>query len=98
MQGYMRPLENRPGTDSEIEFAGVAAVECPFPAGDTFTRPTRGTCGTVGPQAVLKVFPGGLLIRDKIEKLESADCTSAHCGSQIALECVRWPRPEGGMK
>jgi hypothetical protein len=31
------------------------------------------------------VFPGGLLIRDKIEKLESADCTSAHCGSQIAL-------------
>src|SRR3990167_8571315 len=73
VQGNMGPLEDGPGPDGEVLFAGVAAVEAAFADGDPVTLGADRADRPLRPAARFQVHTRGLLIREHLEKLEGAD-------------------------
>ena len=78
VQRNMRPLEHRSGTDGEIQFAGVAAVEPALARGDVPRGFAGWTDRSVRPKARLQKQPRRLGIREHLENLKRANCAFAH--------------------
>ena len=71
-------LEDRPGTDGEVQLTGVAAVVAVLAGRDALFSLTLWTGDAVCPQAALKVGAGRFLIGEGREQLEGADSRTAH--------------------
>lgn len=93
VQRHLGPLEDRSGTNGEIEVAGVAVVE----AGTlrTFTDPLRFTVRAnraIGPEMALQVDPRGFCVGNELHEGVGADGGFGHlCSPPVAVD--RGPNP-----
>lgn len=74
----MRPLENRPCTDCEIQLASIAAIEATLASRDAILTGASRAGDPIRPKAGLKVKPCCLLVGEHCEKLEGRYCALAH--------------------
>jgi hypothetical protein len=74
----VRPLKDGCGTDGEIEFALVAAVEPALANRDALTGDAGWADRARGPKPSLKVEASGFGVRDEGEELEGANGGLAH--------------------
>jgi hypothetical protein len=69
----MGPLEDGSCPNREIFLTVVAAVKAIFTGSDVGNGPADGTGNAIFPAATFEILPGGFLVREHFEKLESAD-------------------------
>lgn len=74
VQGHMAALKDGAGADGKILFALVTAVVATLARRDPVAEATDWATATLRPQASLQVQPRRLRIREKVEKLQGADC------------------------
>ena len=74
MQRDMRPSEDRTCAHGEIEVTGVATEETFLPGSNALGSAARWALRTIRPKAILKILAGRFFVREKLEKLEGADC------------------------
>ena len=74
----MRPLEDRSGTDSEVQLALIAAVVAALAGRDALAGDTGRASGPIWPEACFQIDPCGFLIGEHLEQLQRADCALAH--------------------
>ena len=93
----MAALEHRPGTDGEIQFAGVAAVEAALARGDVPRGFAGRTDRSIRPKARLQKQPRRLGIGEHLEQLKRANCTLAHVrilvNSLAFVKGIKWIVP-----
>ena len=78
VQRNVRPAKDCPGADGEIEVAGVAVVEADALASADPIRFAIGTYRAIGPQPAFEIDPRGIVRRERLEQLKSADAALAH--------------------
>ena len=78
MERHMAALENRPGPNRKILFAGVAAIIAALARGDAFARTTDRAARAVRPKPALKIDPSGLLIWEHREQFEGGNRALGH--------------------
>jgi hypothetical protein len=74
----MCALEDGPGADREVKLAFVAAVEASLAGRDAVLTGASWARNTFRPKTTLKVDAGGFFVWKHLEKLEGADCRTAH--------------------
>jgi len=74
----MTALEDRIGSDGEVELTGIAAVEPTSAAGDAIPGFALRALRTIRPQPGFQVLTCGLFIREKLKQFESANSGPAH--------------------
>jgi hypothetical protein len=70
MQGDVAALENRPGAHRKVLSALVAPIEAPNPRRNPIAHTADGATRAIRPKPPFEVGPGGLLVREHLEKLE----------------------------
>lgn len=78
MQRNVGALENRSGSDREVLFALVAAVEAALASRDSLAKAANRAARPIRPKAALKIDPRRFLVREHLEKLESGNCALGH--------------------
>ena len=78
VQRNMRPLEDRSGTNREVQLALIAAVVATLAGRDTVLTSTGGASHTVRPKPGLQIHPCSFLIGEHLEELQRTDCALAH--------------------
>jgi len=73
VQRHLRPLEDGPSADGEVEQTGVAAVVTALAHADALRLVAGRADGPVRPALPLEVEAGAFLIREHLEQLEGAD-------------------------
>lgn len=74
----MRPLKYRPGANSEIQLAAVAAVEPARSLRNSSAGLALRANRAIHPESAFEISPRRWFIGEQLEELEGADCALAH--------------------